>query len=514
MKLKIILAFLPLLCISFLVRAQWEFQNMDINNLNAPVEADGSLFRNTNTDAHFEAPKYSGKYCIFASNLWMGGLDQHGTLHLAAQTYKQNGTDYWPGPLTTAGIALPPSPWNKIWHVDRSAINNHIANYNTQGYQLPQDLIEWPGSNYNGINQIFAPFVDINNNGIYDPSYGDYPKVFGDEALYVMFNDKYDTHSESGSLPIEAEVYTTIYGYHTTGNPALDNTIFVRYNIRNRSQLNTYTDFYIGIWNDFEIGSHYDDLIGTDINRNMIYGYNAGTSDTIYGANPPAVGMKILNHQMHNSMFYNNTGTAAYGNNPTNQNHYYNYLRSFWKDETPLNYGLDGYQTSFGATDFFYSGNTNPNFTQAWNMATPKDYRAIGTTGPFTILPNGFITIDIAYVFTQNPTNNAVVELGTAADLVQDFYHATINSTNENTKEPGFICFPNPADDVLYISSDKLIEKNTRIFITDVTGKVVIDEQHIQNKLTTIDVSMLYPGIYFVTKSDGMGSLTQKFIKK
>jgi hypothetical protein len=58
---------------------------------------------------------------------------------------------------------------NKIWHVDRSAIDNHIANYNTQGYQMPQDLIDWPGSTYNGINQIFAPFVDFNNNGIYDP---------------------------------------------------------------------------------------------------------------------------------------------------------------------------------------------------------------------------------------------------------------------------------------------------------------------------------------------------------
>jgi hypothetical protein len=38
------------------------------------------------------------------------------------------------------------------------------------------------------------PFADVNNNGIYDPSYGDYPNVLGDEALYLMYNDKFAAH--------------------------------------------------------------------------------------------------------------------------------------------------------------------------------------------------------------------------------------------------------------------------------------------------------------------------------
>ena len=513
MKIKTTNILFLFILIAINANAQWEVQNIDANNINAPIEADGFLFHNNTTNASFEVPKFSGKYCIYASNLWMGGLDQNGVLHLAAQTYKQNGTDFWPGPLTTAGSSLPPSTWNNIWHVDRAAIDNHIANYNTQGYQMPQDLIDWPGSSYNSVSQIFAPFVDVNNNGVYDPSYGDYPNVLGDEALYMMYNDKFTAHGESGAIPIEAEVYSTVYAYNSTGSTILDNTVFVRHRIRNRSQINTYNNFYVGIWNDFDIGYYADDLIGTDINRNMVYGYNASNFDSIYGNNPPAVGVKILNHALYNSMFYNNTGSNFYGNNPTSPNHYYNYLRSFWKDDLPLNYGLEGYQTPFGSTNFCFSGNTNQNFSQSWEMTTPKDYRIIGTAGPFTIAPNGFITIDVAYVYAKGNNGNSVSELGIAADVVQNFYTATINAVEDETAINEVIIYPNPAQDFIYISSKHLIKNECTIEIYDIAGKLVQEEIIRASDNLKIDISALKAGIYFINYRDKNGFSNQKFVK-
>lgn len=513
MKTTITLIYSAFLFQCFIAKAQWEVQNIDANNISAPIEADGFLFNNLNTNAHFEVPKFSGKNCIYASNLWMGGLDQNGILHLAAQTYKQSGTDYWPAPLTSNGATLPPSTWNKIWHIDRSAIDNHIANYNTQGYQLPQDIIDWPGSSFNGVSQIFAPFVDINNNGIYDPAYGDYPNVLGDEAIYVMYNDKYAAHGESVAIPIEAEVYSTVYAYNSTGSNIIDHTVFVRHRIRNRSQLNTYSNFYVGIWNDFEIGDYVDDFIGTDINRNMVYGYNATDSDAIYGLNPPAIGMKILNQPLHNAMFYNNAGASFYGNNPSSANHYYNYLRSVWKDDTPLNFGLDGYQTGLGNTNFCFSGVTDPNFTQNWVATTPIDYRIIASAGPFTIAPNGYITIDVAYIYARGSSTNGLPELGIAADVVQNFYQSTVNALTENDFSESFKIYPSPADDFIYVTHNINLKSCAVIQVTDITGKLVLEEKSALNTIQKIDVSNLNAGIYFIRTNALNSNIPQKFIK-
>ena len=514
MNRKFLLVLLPIVINLPNAIAQWEVKNIDANNINAPVEADGFLFHNNVTDLSFEVPKFSGKYCIYGSNLWMGGLDQNGILHMAAQTYKQNGTDYWPGPLTTNGTTLPASLWNKVWHIDRSAIENHISNYNTQGYQMPQDIIDWPGSTFNGISQIFAPFADVNNNAIYDPSYGDYPNVLGDEVLYLMYNDKFSSHGESLGIPIEAEVYTSVYAYNSTGSNIIDHTIFVRHRIRNRSQLNTYSNFYVGIWNDFDVGGYDDDLIGTDVNRSMVYGYNADNYDSIYGNNPPAVGMKVLNHSLHNSMFYNNTGTSFYGNNPTTPNHYYNYLRSLWKDDLPLNFGLEGYQTGLGSTNFCFSGNTDPNFTQNWEMTNAKDYRIIGTAGPFTIAPNGYITIDVAYIYARGTQGNSINELGVAADVVQNFYSATINGYDDKSSFKNcFSLYPNPCNDFIFIKSNMPTQGNTAISISDPTGTIILEENVDQLNNYKLNTTALNQGIYFVMLKNNLGVQTMKIIK-
>ena len=37
----------------------------------------------------------------FAGNVWFGGIDLGGQLKVAAQTYRQDGIDFWTGPLST-----------------------------------------------------------------------------------------------------------------------------------------------------------------------------------------------------------------------------------------------------------------------------------------------------------------------------------------------------------------------------------------------------------------------------
>ena len=50
--------------------------------------------------AHFEVPKESNKHSVFAHEYWIGGIAESGSLHLAAQTYRQTGSDFFPGPVS------------------------------------------------------------------------------------------------------------------------------------------------------------------------------------------------------------------------------------------------------------------------------------------------------------------------------------------------------------------------------------------------------------------------------
>ncbi|MEZ4830315.1 MAG: hypothetical protein R3C61_29120 [Bacteroidia bacterium] len=41
-----------------------------------------------------KVPKGSNRHSMFASSLWIGGLDESGQLRVAAQTYRQSGIDF------------------------------------------------------------------------------------------------------------------------------------------------------------------------------------------------------------------------------------------------------------------------------------------------------------------------------------------------------------------------------------------------------------------------------------
>ena len=76
------------------------FKKLDINSVsNAYSTLDRSSFY-LNTIKGYETPKGSCKSTITASSLWVGGITQ-GKMRLAAQTYNQNGDDYFAGPLDT-----------------------------------------------------------------------------------------------------------------------------------------------------------------------------------------------------------------------------------------------------------------------------------------------------------------------------------------------------------------------------------------------------------------------------
>jgi hypothetical protein len=101
---------------------------IDINNVKARINLVDMWWDLVN-DASYEVPKDSGVSSLFAGALWLAGVDAQGNLKVAAQTYRQNGNDFFPGPLDENGNVAPNTCLNfdRIWKVNKSTIDSFIS---------------------------------------------------------------------------------------------------------------------------------------------------------------------------------------------------------------------------------------------------------------------------------------------------------------------------------------------------------------------------------------------------
>ena len=398
---------------------------LDVTNIKPSVLTGGDMFSELQTptpvdmieiNPKFEVPKGSGKHTIGAGALWLAGKDASGQVYTSSQTYRQNASPvnqpqagYWPGPIGNSQTLSHNAVYDKIWKISKIQIQNHIVNYNTSGYVIPPDIASWPGNGNiaNGEAAQLAPYPDINNDGVYSPNLGDYPIIKGDQALYLILNDKGNV-KEPASPTMNMEIHAMFYGFNDPANPAVYNTLFSQYRIINRGLIN-FKDFYAGIWVDFDLGNWNDDYIGCDTTTNRFFVYNSDNFDqdsfTVgnsgqspyffangYGANPPVQSVTFLDHKMSHFMFY------LLDNHPVNgiprvPSDFYNYLRGHWKNNMPITTGGIGYNPltpSAPASEYMFPG--NPDTQAGWSEVTAgnnlSDRRGIGSIGPYN-LPAG-----------------------------------------------------------------------------------------------------------------------------
>lgn len=121
------------------VSAQTAFDSLDINNVNARFYAGGDMFWDLVGSPKFEAPQQSNpaakRHAMFASALWIGGLDQSGDVRMAGQTYRQGGLDFWSGPLTSTATtdSTTIAEHDTIWTITRSEVNAFVNEYAANG---------------------------------------------------------------------------------------------------------------------------------------------------------------------------------------------------------------------------------------------------------------------------------------------------------------------------------------------------------------------------------------------
>lgn len=391
-------------------------ENLDVNNVSAQFNSFGNHFweMSGGNGAKYFVPKGSGKTSVFSNSFWMGGLDESEELHVAAELYRQNGIDYWPGPVSEIYDSAYDVKWNRIWKLNKEEIEYHQNHWWEGTYQPIENIATWPGNGNpeHGQSEQIAPYYDHNNDGIYNPFNGDYPRIKGDQALFFVYNDERNVHTESEGIPLGIEVRAMAYAFNQPTDSALWHTTFLHYEIENRSDT-TYHETLIGSFTDIDLGNPWDDYVGSNVQGGYYYCYNGkdfdGTGnpnypDSIsynYGYHPPAQAVMLLggplmdedgidnpryneNNQqlcdmsinglnfgdsvadnerfgMTRFMFFFNSG-PNYCSDPQTSFEYYNYLNGIWEDGTSCMYGKFGH-VSNGAVgpecNFMFPGDSD-----------------------------------------------------------------------------------------------------------------------------------------------------------
>lgn len=417
--------------------------DLDVNNVRTRLLAGGDMWWDLN-DAKYEIPKVepgSGDvavHSLFAGALWLGGIDRGGQLKVAAQTYRQSGNDFFPGPLDGNGSVDDAvcNVFDKHWKVTREAIDGFIALVDELGgavplAQIPQSILEWPGRgnphavgarntplNLNPSKNL-APFFDYDGDGLYNPENGDYPDVDGDQAVWWVYNDRGDIHSETGGEAIGVEIQLTAFGFGT--NDEVNDMTFYKYNVQNFSTA-ILDSMYFGQWVDADLGFAFDDFVGVDADLALGICYNGDAEDgpaaAAYGENPPLVGVDFFQGPtkytydandniidttilgMSKFLYYDNDFSVR--GNPEVFSHYYGYLSGTWKDGTPFTFGGNGYGGT-QPTDYIFPD--DPGVPGGWSECevgnNPFDRRFMQSSGPFRLDPGASNEVVVGVVWVR-----------------------------------------------------------------------------------------------------------------
>jgi len=518
---------------------------LNVNNINANIGVSDMIsFIDYPT---YEYPKGSGISALFNANLWMGGYDDQGQLKLAAQTYRQSGTDFYPGPIpeegTTPAVDIC-SEYDKLFTVYGEDIDNFASIYNANNgvieeVDIPESMRNYPGKNnpflqgkmYLPQDRDIAPFYDLDGDGDYNPMNGDHPSLengkpaFADQMIFKVINDAGNVHTESGGEIMKMEIGVMAYSFQTEDE--LNNATFFNYTLNYRGS-STLNDFYLGIFVDPDLGQWDNDYVGCIPDENIGYVYNGPEIDLEYET-IPILGIQIL-EGMKNEMDeeIKMTSFLAYYNdfsvngNPETALQHYNYLRSNWKD------GSSVIDNNNEETTLMYPG--DPSNTDEWSECNSgeqaSDKRFIMAMGTVNFEPGESKTFkkcilitnkqshycgdtkisdltdlgDMATAFVENdfgftgspiemPEDTTTVEPEDTTTLALSEFRA--NQLKVNT-------YPNPASNFVFFEFNSPDVRFDKLIIRSIEGLEVYNTDiSVASKKIQMNRGSLKSGVYF-----------------
>jgi len=291
------------------VQQQVPVSYLDINNIFTVLRNNGISDIDVNQqNSGLVFPKGSGKTAAFTSGLlWGARIPGDPQVRVGGTAYA---TGLQPGAILADGTADDPTLEKyRIYRVrpdiypggpEVDLTNDatlELVSASAIRAQYETDWTEWPAD-------LGAPFNDVDENGVYDPTV-DIPGVPGaDQTLWCITNDLNPTNTADlyGASPMGIEAQITYWAYNQTG--ALGNMFFRKYLLVNKgAQQDTIKDMYVSMWSDIDDGNAGDDFVGVDTVLSLQYCYNASPTDATYSPlPPPAIGFDFFQGPLVNGV--------------------------------------------------------------------------------------------------------------------------------------------------------------------------------------------------------------------
>lgn len=402
----------------------------------------------------------------YAAGLFAGKTDSEETVGLSPDGYFE--TDMLAGPYTNpADYSLEQNAkYNRGFYVTHQMIEAHFDSLvsGSTTYIAPHGIREWPAHGNTTIGQAedLAPFWDRNNDGLYDPYAGDYPKIYGDQCFYTI------SHQNSArEVSANVELHTYFYSYDCSDiDTAYHNTIFIKQHYLPKAF--ALDSFYVGSYLDLDLGNYSDDYNGTHAELGLVYSYNGDLMDenmggqTGFGTPVPAEGFMILKgskvatdgidntagvgpnksvngfgfgdgtadneyYGLESSFVISGQGAAAYSD-PSNLDQLTNMLRGYHRFGDPHYYGVPGSGATTIAAKYDYPGDSDPlhygtngvdpgftcsEYDPAGNGSTSNpsgDRRMMAGTGMSMLEVGDTLTYDLVYLCVLDNTASAITD--------------------------------------------------------------------------------------------------------
>lgn len=324
-----------------------KIEYLEFNDVSALLETGGTMFQNRQKGTpSYEVPKTengNGPKAIFAGSLWMGGKDLSGQLKIAAVRFRQEGNDFWAGPLTVtipyysdvnydptqpvtdltvraygdANIAdIECQAWDKFFPMSKSIVIKYSIFWeacsgpsaNTADCDdIPADsrptndellaINLWPAHGKPEKNQDYylAPFYDRNGNGVYDPTEGEYPwydDILGRDDIECgvdrrisLFGDNtiWWVFNDKGNIHSESKgdpIGLEVRAQAFAFGTADEINRMTFYNYEIINRsTQTLTNTFFSQYIDADLGGPNDDFVGCDVSRGLGYAYNGDLND-------------------------------------------------------------------------------------------------------------------------------------------------------------------------------------------------------------------------------------------
>lgn len=169
---------------------------------------------------------------------------------------------------------------------------------------------------------------------------------------------------------------------------------------------------------------------------------------------------------------------------------------STFYDRTATLAGLHAYVVDEANIDKFRNGNLTADVEYDFGTLAQGSYNI-----PIHQSGNTYVVLSNS----NNYINYVEVEYSTEMVNGAEFFYVGV----EDHQAASFQVYPNPANDQIHIVMDGSLSNNGKVQLFDISGKMVLSE-NIQSASSTIDVSDLRPGLYFVK----FGTAVSKFVKQ